>query len=168
MNNNNLVPEGIEKVNRSQFVTFLDTTPNGENYTFAILGVGITDYGISYNPQMETEKWIIEDNARTTHQSNQKQGSVSQKIYKGDACFDFVQKGRDVLNYKTHILDIDRWNGEGGTYPAKLSDGIIAITQFMNEDAVIEYDLYYDGDAKEGTVTFDANGVPTFTENTSL
>ena len=164
----NLVPEGIEKVNRSQFVTFLDTTPSENSPTFAILGVGVTDYGIAYNPQMETEKWIIEDNARTTHQSNQKQGSVSQKIYKGDACFDFVQKGRDVLNYKTHILDIDRWNGDNGTYPAKLSDGVIAITQFMNEDAVIEYDLYYDGDAKDGTVTFDENGVPTFTPATGL
>lgn len=164
----NLVPDGIEKINRSQFVTFLDVTPNETNPTFAVLGVGITDYGISYNPQVETEKWIIEDNARTTHQSNQKQSSVSQKIYKGDACFEFVEKGRDVLNYKTHILDIDRWNGEKGTYPAKLSDGVVAITQFMNEDAVIEYDLYYDGDPREGSVTFNDAGVPTFTPTTGL
>lgn len=46
MNNTNLVPDGIEKVNRSQFVTFLDTTPSATP-TFAVLGVGITDYGIS-------------------------------------------------------------------------------------------------------------------------
>lgn len=162
-----MVPENIVKVNRSQFLTFLDTTPAGSTPTWAVLGVGITDYGISYNPQVETEKWIIEDNARTDHQSNQKQSSVSQKIYKNDPCFEFVQAGRDVLNYKTHILDIDTWNGNGGTYPAKMSDGVIAITQFMNEDAVIEYDMYYDGDAVEGTVTI-ANNVPVFTPNTSL
>ena len=162
-----MVPENIVKVNRSQFLTFLDTTPAGSTPTWAVLGVGITDYGISYNPQVETEKWIIEDNARTDHQSNQKQSSVSQKIYKNDPCFEFVQAGRDVLNYKTHILDIDSWNGNGGTYPAKMSDGVVAITQFMNEDAVIEYDLYYDGDAVEGTVTI-TNGVPVFTPNTSL
>ena len=159
-----MIPEGIEKINRSQFLTFLDTTPTAETPTWAVLGVGITEYGIAYNPQVETEKWIIEDNARTIHQSNQKQASVSQKIYKGDPCFEFVEKGRDVLNYKTHVLDIDRWNGTGDTsvsYPAVMSDIIITITNYMGEDASIEYDLYYDGDGQKGTVTFNGN-VPTF------
>ena len=93
----NNVPENIEKVNRSQFVTYLDTTPTEKDMTFALLGVGITDYGIAYNAQVDSEKWIIEDNARNDHSSNQKQGSVSQKIYKNDPCFEFVEKGRDVL-----------------------------------------------------------------------
>jgi len=39
----------------------------------------------------------------------------------------------------------------------------------MNENAVVEYDLYYDGDPVKGTVTFDGTtGKPTFTETTSL
>ena len=160
------VPSGIEKIKRSQFLTYLDTTPNS-TYTWAVLGVGITDYGISYNPQVETEKWIIEDNARNDHTSNQKQGSVEQKIYKGDPCFEFAAAGRDVLNYKTHILDIDRWNANNGSYPAKLSDGKLVVTGTMGEDATLSYDLYYDGDVVEGTVTF-AGNVPTFTPNASL
>ena len=159
----NNVPKKKEKVNRSQFVTYLDKKKKKKDMTFALLGVGITDYGIAYNAQVEGEKWIIEDNARNDHSSNQKQGSVSQKIYKNDPCFEFVEKGRDALNYKTHILDIDRWNGTTeGTYPATLSDGKVVITQYMGENAMIEYDLYYDGDSKKGTVTFTA-GVPTFT-----
>ncbi|HII08979.1 MAG TPA: hypothetical protein HA355_05250, partial [Methanosphaera sp.] len=57
------VPSGIEKINRSQFVTYMNTgTDLSPNWN--ILGVGITEYGISYNPQVDTEKWIIEDNAR--------------------------------------------------------------------------------------------------------
>ena len=163
----NLVPSGIEKVKRSQFLTYIDTNPAGLTPTWAILGVGITDYGVSYNPQVETEKWIIEDNARNDHTSNQKQGSVEQKIYKGDACFEFAAAGRDQLNYKTHILDIDRWNGENGVYPAKLSDGKLVVTEALGEDATLSYDLYYDGDITEGTVTF-ADNVPTFTPNASL
>ena len=131
----------IEKVNRSQFVTFLDTKPGGEEPTWSILGIGITDYGIAYNPQVDTEKWIIEDNARNDHTSNQKQGSVSQKI--------------------------DRWNGTEESYPAKMSDCLITVTQFMNEDAVIEYDLYYNGEPVEGKVTF-AAGVPKFTPNVEI
>lgn len=161
------VPDGISKINRSQFLTYLDTTPSS-SATWAVLGVGITDYGIAFNPQVDTEKWIIEDNARTDHKSNQKQGSVSQKCYKGDAVFEFVNAGRDELNYKSHVLDIDRWNGDGTTYPAKMNDVIITVTNYMGEEASIEYDIYYDGDAKIGTVTFDGNGVPTFSETASL
>lgn len=166
--NTNLVPDNIEKVKRSQFVTFLDTTPSSQTPTWALLGIGITDYGIAYNPQIEQEKWIIEDNARNIHESNQKQSTVSQSIYKNDPCFEFAYAGLDQLNYKTHILDIDRYNGTGSSFPAKMSDGILAITNYMGENATIEYDLYYDGDSVEGTVSFDSSGVPTFTPNTSL
>lgn len=50
-----------------------------------------------------------------------------------------------------------------------MTDGLIAITQFMNENAVVEYDLYYDGDAVEGSVTFDAStGKAVFTPTASL
>ncbi len=163
----NYVPEGIEKVNRSQFLTYIDTTPTTNAPTWKILGVGITDYGISYNPEVETEKWIIEDNARTDHSSNQKQGSVEQTIYKGDPCFEFAAKGRDKLNYKTHILDIDRWNGSEGSYPAKMTDGTLVVTEALGENATLSYDLYYDGDVVEGTVTFTGD-VPTFTPTESL
>lgn len=165
--NGNLVPEGITKIDRDEFVTFLDITPTASSASWKVLGVGITDYGISYNPQVDQEKWIIEKNARNIHSSNQKQGSISQTCYKGDDVFEFVAAGRDKLNYKTHILDIDMWNGNNNVYPAKMSDGLIGITQFMNENAVIEYDLYYDGDSVEGTVTI-TDGVPTFTPTVSL
>ena len=155
-----MIPDSIEKVKRSQFLTFLDTTPSS-TATWKVLGIGITDYGIDYNPQVDTEKWIIEDNARNDHTSNEKQSSVTQKIYKGDPCFEFVEKARDQLNYKTQVLDVDRWNGTNNTYPAKLSDVIITISTWMGEEATIEYDMYYDGDPTDVQVQFDANGTPT-------
>ena len=162
-----VVPDGIKKIERSQFLTYLDTTPNGNSATWKILGVGVNEFAISYNPQVDTEKWIIEDNARNDHSSNQKQGSVTQKCYKGDPCFEFVANGRDKLNYKTQILDVDTWNGTGSSYPATLSQGIVTVTSYMGENAEIEYDLYYDGDAVPGTVSI-AGGVPTFTPSASL
>lgn len=161
------IPEGIEKINRSQIMSFLDTTPLGTSRKWDVLGVGINEYAIAFNPQVDTEKWIIEDNARNDHTSNQKQGSVTQKCYKGDPVFEFVANGMDKLNYKTHILDVNTWDGNGTSYPAKVSDVIIAVTSYGGENAEIEYDIYYDGDAKVGTCTFE-NGVPTFTENASL
>ena len=163
----NYVPDGIEKIERSQNLTYLDTTPATSSPTWAVLGVGITDYSISYNPQVDTEKWIIEDNARNDHTSNQKQGSVEQKMYKEDPCFEFAYSCRDKLNCKTHILDIDMWNGTGtGTisYPAKYSDAKLVVTEVLGENASLSYDLYYEGDVTEGSVTF-TNGVPTFVAN---
>ena len=162
-----LVPSDIEKIKRSQFLTYLDTTPSASNPTWKVLGIGITEYGISFNPQVDTEKWIIEDNARTDHSSNQKQGSVTQRCYKNDDAFEFVYGGIDKLNYKSHVLDIDMWNGTGTTYPAKMCDVIITVENYMGENAEIEYSIYYDGDATEGTVTI-ADGVPTFTPTASL
>ena len=159
------IPDSIEKIKRSQFLTFLDTTPSGNSRTWAIVGVGVDEYATAYNPQVDSEQWIIEDNARNDHTSNQKQGSVTQKCYKNDPAFEFVANGRDKLNYKTHILDIDTWNGtESGssaTFPAKMSDGLVAITSYSGEE--IEYDLYYDGDPTEGTVTI-TDGFPTFAQ----
>ena len=165
-----LIPADIQKIDRDDlFATFLDTTPSGSNMTLNLLGIGITEYGISYNPQVDTEKWVVEKNSRNIHKSNQKQASASQTAYKNDPVYEFVKNGRDKLNYVTHIVDVDICEGTGGSYPAKLSDGLITITNYGGDDAKIEYDLAYNGDPIEGTVTFDnTTGKPVFTRNTSL
>lgn len=157
------MPEGLTKVKRSQIMTFLDTDTTGESPEWARLGVGITSYGVAYNPQITTEKWIIHDNATSTLDSNQKQGDVSQKIYKGDPCFEFVNGLRDKVGgeVQVKILDIDMWAGSADSYPAKQSDAILAVTNYGGEDAVIEYSIYYNGDPTEGKVTL-ADGTPTF------
>ena len=92
------------------------------------------------------------------------------KAYKNDPVFEFVEAGRDKINYKTEILEVDTWNGTGTTtktYPAKKSDGLITVTSYMGDKGQIEYDLYFLGDAQEGTVTI-ADGVPTFTPSAGI
>lgn len=157
------IPDDIEKIKRSEFLTFIDTTPTATNPTWAVLGIGVDEYATSYNPQVDNEKWIVEDNARNDHTSNQKQGSVTQKCYKNDPEYAFISSARDQLNFKTHILDVDTWDATGTTtvtYAGKMSDAIITITSYSGDQ--IEYDLYYDGDPTNGTVAIE-NGVPTFT-----
>lgn len=164
------MPNNITKVNRDEIATFLDTTPTGQSATYALLGTGITSFAIAYNPQITTEKWIIHRNATSSLDSNQKQGDVSQKIYKGDPCFEFVKGLRDKTGgeVQVKILDVDTYDETTlGVYNAKLSNGIIAITNYGGEDAVIEYTLYYNGDPVEGTVSI-SGGVPSFTPNVSL
>ena len=42
-----LVPTGIKKIDRSQWLAYLDTTPDEENATYAVLGVGITEFAVA-------------------------------------------------------------------------------------------------------------------------
>lgn len=46
------IPDNIEKIKRSQFLTFLDTTPSGNSRAWAIIGVGVDEYSPAYNPQV--------------------------------------------------------------------------------------------------------------------
>jgi len=160
-------PSGIEEIITKEFVRFLDTTPSTNNPTWAVVGVGVEDgnANIEYNPQVDRTKWIIDKNARTKHSSNDKQMSVTQNCHKGDPEFIFVEKARDVLGYKSHILEIDTWEGTSGNYPSKMSDCTIAINTYSGD--TIEYTIYFDGDPVSGTSSI-TNGVPTFTPTASL
>lgn len=159
-----LVPSTIEKIKRSQYQKFLDTTPSS-TATWKVIGIGITEANVEFNPQVNTEKWIIEDTARSDHESNQKQIPITQKCYKNDPEFEYINGCRDKLNCVSHILEIDTWNGNQGSYPAKKSDCLITVTSYSGEE--IEYTIYFNGDPVDGTASI-ADGVPTFTATTSL
>ena len=159
-----LIPSDIVKNKRSQYQKFLDITPNS-SASYKVIGIGISEASVEFNPQVDTEQWIIEDTARNDHSGNQKQLSVTQKCYKGDPEFEFVNAGRDKLNYVSHILEIDTWNGTNGSYPAKKSDCLITVTSYSGEE--IEYTIYFNGDPIDGTASI-ADGVPSFTPTTSL
>lgn len=160
-----MIPDNIEKIKTSQYLRFIDTTPSGSTPTWKVIGIGVEEASTSFNPNIERIKWIIEDSARSDHTSNDKQSSITQKAYKNDPCFEFVNAGRDKLNYKTHILEVDTWSGTSGSYAAKMSDGLVSVTDYSGDE--IAYDLYFDGDPTDGTVAI-SQGVPTFTPTTSL
>ena len=160
-----MIPENIEKLKTSQYLRFIDTTPTADNPTWKVIGIGVEELGTEYNPQVNTIKWIIEDSARNDHDSNQKKSSVTQRAYKNDPCFEFVNAGRDKTNYITRILEVDLWNETNSNYAAKMSDGLITVTKYSGDQ--VEYDLYFNGDPVEGTVSI-TNHVPTFTPSTSL
>lgn len=156
-----LVPSTIEKIKRSQYQKFLDTTPSSSS-TWKVVGIGINEASVEFGPEVQTEKWIIEDTARSDHQSNQKQLSVTQRCYKNDPEFEFINGCRDKLNCTSHILEVDTWHTYAtGKYYAKKSDCLITVTSYSGEE--IEYTIYFNGDPKDGYVTL-SDGVPTFVE----
>jgi len=160
-----VVPSDIEKIKTSQYLKFLDITPSS-SATWKIVGVGITEASTAYNPQVDTEQWIIEDTARSNHSSNQKQLSITQKCYKGDDVFEFINDGRDKLNYVAHVLEIDTWDEVStGNYSAKKSDCLITVNSYSGDE--IEYTLYFNGDPVTGTATI-TSGTPSFTPSVSI
>ena len=159
-----LIPSDIEKIKRSQYQKFLDITPSS-TASWKVIGIGINEASVEYNPNIETEQWIIEDSARNDHTGNQKQLSVTQRCYKNDPEFEFINAGRDKLNYVSHVLEIDTWGGDNGSYPAKKSDCLITIESYSGEE--IEYTIYFNGDPEEGTASI-SDGTPTFTPTASL
>ncbi len=162
--------EMYEDITRDQHVIYLDTTPKAENENWELLGFGVTDGTINYNPQITTNKWIIHKNSTSSHDSNQKQMDVNQKCYKGEPCFEYLNTKRDKSgkDVQSHALEIDLWNGKevDGVmkYPAKRSNCITPVSSYMSDTATIGYSIHFNGDPVEGTATI-VDGKPVFTPN---
>jgi hypothetical protein len=156
----------MEKILESDFLRFIDTTPNAETPTWVLVAaVEEGGAGIDYNPNIDRLKLIVNKNASSNHTSNDKQMSVTYLAYKNDPCFEFVNAGRDKLNYKTRLLEVDMWDETDSKYTAKMSNATIGITSYHGD--TIEFDVYTDGDGQDGKVTV-TNNTPTFTPNASL
>ena len=156
----------MEKILESDFLRFIDTTPNAQTPTWVLVAaVEEGNAGIDYNINTDRTKLIVNKSATSNQTSMDKQMSVPYLAYKNDPCFEFVEAGRDKLNYKTRVLEVDIWNEDDNKYNAKMSNATIGITSYHGD--TIEFDLFFDGDPTEGKVTL-ANNTPTFTPNVSL
>jgi hypothetical protein len=156
----------MEKILESDFLRFIDTTPTAQNPTWVLIAaVEEGNAGIDYNIDSERTKLIVNEGSITNQKSMDKQMSVPYIAYKNDPCFEFVEAGRDKLNYKTRILEVDIWNEDDNKYSAKMSNATIGITSYHGD--TIEFDVFFDGDPTEGKVTM-ANNTPTFTPTASL
>ena len=80
----------MEKIKRSLFATFINTSPSGEAEVWARMGKGITSQKISYNPNVTTEQYIDEDNATSSVDSYAPSLDGSQTCYKGEPVFTYI------------------------------------------------------------------------------
>ena len=164
----------LEKINRDEWVEFLNTKPTETSPNWAIIGVGITDKSTDYNVEKSEEKWIINRNKNVTIDSYGLSSGVEQTAYKGDEVFEFIDDIRYRLKTgaqaETTSLEIDKYSvtDESSTpkYRARLWNVAIEVTSHGGDTAKINYTINYTGDPKFGTVTF-SDGKPTFTEEAS-
>ena len=156
----------MEQLYRDQFAHYINTGADASNPTWTLEGVGVEALSLTYNPQIDQYKTIIERNANATFNNYQLQTSVSGKrLYKGDAMYEFLNEARrNMKAIETQIMEVEMANAdESGNYTATKFNCLIVIDEFLGENATISYTLYVKGDPTHGSVTI-ADGNPTFVE----
>lgn len=159
------------RVKRSQFATFLDTTPNTDEKTYARLGKGVTSASVAYNPTVNDEHYIDEDSGSKQLDGYAPTLATEQVANKGEPIFDFVDSLRQTRaigdSAKTSLLMVYIYDKETeGKYKAEEQNAIISINEFGGEagnPVKITYDINFSGDPTVGTATI-ANGQVTFTK----
>jgi len=168
------MPETLKqvKVKRSEFATFLNTTPN-TTATYSRFGKGVTSQSVAYNPTVNSEQYIDEDNATSSVDAYAPTMNTPQTAYKGNPVFEYVdglRRARAIGDEATtDILMVYLYDKqEDGSYPAEKQKVSISITDFGGDAGnplSITYDLGFVGDPVKGKVTI-TNGTVAFTEPT--
>lgn len=149
---------------REEFATFLKVGSD-----FQIMGEGIEDMGISYNPKTNEVHYIHEKNARTSLTGFAMSTEVEQEAYFGDPIFDYVDGLRNELStgseVKSEILLVNIYDEATAGYKAQKFDCKVIVGEIGGgggEALKISYTVSIEGAPVKGTATV-SNGKATFT-----
>lgn len=154
---------------RSAFLLFINTTPKEESAKYALVGEGVTELSVAYNPQTSTEQYIHEDVATTEITGYQPNAPVTAQAVKGDGAFDFINGLRKKLpvlgDAYTDIVMFDAFDGEtAGKYPAVKQPVSIQIDSYggaASDPLSVGYTINWRGQGVDGKFDLSAK---TFTE----
>lgn len=143
---------------RSTFALFINTTPT-ETASYALVGDGVTELSISYNPQTNTEQYIHQDTANTELTGYQPNAPVTAQVVKGDTAFEYINDLRRRLpigsDAHTDIIMVDIFEtATGGAYPAQKQPVSIQIDSYGGAAAdplSIGYTINWRGSGENGT-----------------
>lgn len=161
---------GIGKIKRSLIATFLNTGTTSVP-VWSLIGEGVTEQTIAYNPQTSEETYIHEDSATTDVDSYKVSIPTPMTAIDGDAVFDFVdgiRRARKVLSAAVTeclIVYLYKAGTTSGSYVAEKNAAGIQIDDFGGpggESAKINFTLNLQGDPVYGefdptTKTFTAD-----------
>lgn len=147
------------KVKRSKLAIFLDTSGGEETAEWALIGDGVTEQTIAYNPTTSDEVYIHQDSGTVDVESYKPNIPTPMTAIKGDPVFDYVdglRKTRAIgADARTKICIVYLYETETtGAYPAEQNDCSIQIDDFGGaggESATINFTINLIGDAVVGT-----------------
>lgn len=154
---------------RSAFKILINTTPKETNENYNIIGDGVTELSISYNPQTSTEQYIHEDTATTELTGYQPNAPVTGHAVPGDPVYDFVNDIRKNLYIGSDAhTDAILWDvydkPTDGIYPVTKQPVSIQIDSYggaATDPLSIGYTINWRGSGTKGTFDPDTK---TFTE----
>ena len=147
------------KVKRSKLAIVLDASGGEETAEWALIGDGVTEQTIAYNPQTSDEVYIHQDSGTTDVESYKPNIPTPMTAIKGDPVFDYVdglRKTRAIgADARTKICIVYLYETETtGAYPAEQNECSIQIDDFGGaggESATINFTINLIGDAVVGT-----------------
>ena len=158
----------MEKIKRSLFATFINTTPGDGEPTWAKMGKGITSQKISYNPTVTTEQYIDEDNAYTSVDSYAPSLDGQQTCYKGEPVFEYIEALRQSravgADLETEVLFVYLYDGNENAYKAEKNACVIQLGDYGGDgggSVQLTYTIGLNGNPEQGTATI-AEGKVTF------
>lgn len=149
---------------RSSFMLFINTTPK-ETANYALVGNGVTELSISYNPQTNTEQYIHQDTANTELTGYQPNAPVTSQVVKDDPAFEFINDMRKRLpignEAHTDIVMVDIFDQveDGSIYHATKQPVSIQIDSYggtASDPLSIGYTINWRGDGTSGTFDVDS------------
>ena len=154
---------------RSAFKIFMNTTPKETSATYGIIGPGVTELSIAYNPQTSTNQYIHEDVANTDMTGYQPNAPVTGQAVPGNPVFDFVNEMRINLpigsDAYTDVVLVDVFGKQtGGAYAAQKQPVSIQIDSYggaASDPLSIGYTINWRGSGVKGTFNPETK---TFTE----
>lgn len=144
---------------RSAFLLFMNTAPRETAASYALVGDGVTELSISYNPQTSTEQYIHQDTANTELTGYQPNAPVTAQVVKEDLAFAFVNEMRKSLpigsDAHTDIVMVDVFDTPtGGAYPATRQPVSIQLDSYggaASDPLSIGYTINWRGSGERGT-----------------
>lgn len=147
----------MAKIKRSQFKTFLDTTP-ASTPTWSLIGDGVADAALNMNPETTSETYIHQDGATTNVEKYAPSMALDSVAVDGDAVFEFIEGLRraqaTLTDAETEVLDVYLYETPvSGAYPATKHSCSIAVDTTGGAGGVsnrISYTIYKNGDPVPG------------------
>lgn len=154
---------------RSAFLLFINTKPAEASAEYALVGDGVTELTVSYNPQTSTNQYIHQDTANTDLTGYQPNAPVTSQVVKGDPAFEFANEMRKRLpigsDAHTDIVMVDVFETPtGSSYPATKQPVSIQIDSYggaASDPLSIGYTINWRGNGTAGSFN---PGTKSFTE----
>lgn len=156
---------------RDQFYHYVNTaTKTGvtTSPTWTREGTGLSSLAVSFNPNKDTYKTILNRTTQTTFNNYELSSSISDKrCYSDDPMYDYLDDLRkNAIAGETQLLEINTAKSSNGSYEAVKYDVLITINEWLGENAVISYDINYENPVV-GTATI-TGGTPSFTPSANV